>query len=64
MHTSIDGPAACMRQGPMIQEADEARTLKAPQIPLQLVRGDARRAALLSKGGLALENGAQQVIAC
>ena len=27
------GRAARMGQGPLIQEADEARTLKAPQIP-------------------------------
>ena len=47
-----------MGEGPVIQEADKPRTLKALQIPPQLVVGDARRLALLGESGLALENGA------
>ena len=57
------GRAARMGQGPLIQEADEARTLKAPPLPPSLVRGDAGRVALRGEGGLPLENGAQPVIA-
>jgi len=55
------GRAARMGEGPLIQEADEARTLKAPQLPPSLVIGEAGRVALLGEGGLTLENGAQPV---
>src|SRR5262245_37240912 len=48
------GRAARMGQGPVIQEADKTRALKALQIPPQLVIRDARRLALLGEGGLAL----------
>ena len=47
----------------MIQEADETRALKAPQIPPQLVVGNTGRLALLGEGGLPLENRAQPLIA-
>ena len=57
------GFAACMGQGPVIKQTDEARALKALQISPQLVVGDTRRLALLGEGGLALENRAQPVIA-
>jgi len=57
------GLAARMGECPMIEETDEAGALKALQIPPQLVVGDTCRVALLGKGGLTLENGAQPVIA-
>jgi hypothetical protein len=57
------GCAARMGQGPVIEETDEARALKALRIPPQLVIWDTGRLALLGKGGLALESGAQPVIA-
>ena len=57
------GFAACMGQGPVIEQTDEARALKALQIPPQLVVGKTGRVALLGEGGLTLENGAQPVIA-
>jgi hypothetical protein len=58
------GRAAGMGEGPVIQEANETRALKALPIPPQLVVGNTGRLALLSKGGLTLENGAQSIIAC
>jgi hypothetical protein len=51
------GRAAGMGEGPVIQEADETRALKALQIPPQLVVGHTGRLALLGEGGLPLENG-------
>jgi hypothetical protein len=57
------GRAAGMGEGPVIQEADETRALKALQIPPQLVVGNTGRLALLGEGGLTLENGAQPLIA-
>jgi hypothetical protein len=57
------GRAASMGQGPVIQEADETRALKALQIPPQLVVGNTGRLALLGEGGLPLENRAQPLIA-
>ena len=57
------GRTVSMGEGPVIQEADETRALKALQIPPQLVVGDTGRLALLGEGGLPLENGAQPIIA-
>jgi len=63
-YTHFDwGLAARMGECPMIEEPNEARPPKALQIPPQLVVGDTCRVALLGKGGLTLENGAQPVIA-
>ena len=53
------GRAAGRGEGPVIQEADETRALKALQIPPQLVGGNTGRLALLGEGGLPLENGTQ-----
>src|SRR5262245_27783007 len=57
------GFAACMGQGPVIEQTDEARALQALQIAPPPVRGDAGRVALLGEGGLPLENGAENIIA-
>ena len=52
------GRATRMRQSPVIQQADEARALKAAPILPQLMIRDARRVALLGQRTLALEDGA------
>ena len=62
-HPDVDqGRAARMREGPVIQEPDEARALKAPPILPQLMIWDACRVALLGQGTVALENGAQPLV--
>jgi hypothetical protein len=58
------GLATRMGQGPVIQEAHEARALKATPILPQLMIRNARRAALLRERTLALEAGAEPLIAC
>jgi len=63
-HTRVDWwLAARMGEGPAIEEADNPRVLKAPEIRPESVIRNARRAALLDERGLALEDGAQDVIA-
>ena len=63
-HTRVDRwLAARMEEGPAIEEADNPRVLKAPEIRPESVIRNARRAALLDERGLALEDGAQDVIA-
>jgi hypothetical protein len=63
-HTRVDRwLAARMGEGPAIEEADNPRVLKAPEIRPESVIRNARRAALLDERGLALEDGAQDVIA-
>ena len=57
------GWGAWIGQGPVIEETDETCALKALQIPPQPVVGDTGRLALLGKGGLALENRPQPIIA-
>jgi hypothetical protein len=57
------GWGAWMEKGPVIEETDETRALKALQVPPQLVVGDTGRLALLGKGGLALEKRPQPIIA-
>ena len=52
-----------MGEGPVSQEADETRALKALQIPPPLVVGNTGRLALLGEGGLTLENRVQPIIA-
>jgi hypothetical protein len=63
-HTRVDRwLAARIGEGPAIEEADNPRVLKAPEILPESVIRNARRAALLDERGLALEDGAQDVIA-
>jgi hypothetical protein len=63
-HTRFDRwLAAGMGEGPAIEEADNPRVLKASEILPESVIGDARDTALLGERGLALEDGAQDVIA-
>jgi hypothetical protein len=63
-HTRVDRwLAARMGEGPAIEEADNPHVLKAPEILPESVIRNARRAALLDERGLALEDGAQDVIA-
>lgn len=58
-HPDVDaGRAARRREGPVSQEPDEARALKAPPILPPLMIWDAGRVALLGQGTWALENGA------
>src|SRR5262245_24157939 len=57
------GWGAWVGQGPVIQEANKPRALKAPQIPPQRVVGNTGRLALLGESGLALENRPQPLIA-
>jgi len=51
-------------QSPVIQEAHEARALKAAPLLPQLMIWEARRAALLRERTLALEDGTQPLVAC
>jgi hypothetical protein len=63
-HTRVDRwLAACMGEGPAIEEADNPGALKAPEILPESVIRDTGGTALVSKCGLALEDGAQEVIA-
>jgi hypothetical protein len=64
-HTYFDGGLPTrVGQSPVIQEAHEARALKAAPILPQLMIWDARRAALLRERTLALEDGTQPLVAC
>ena len=63
-HTRLDRClAARMGEGPAIEEADNPCALKAPEILPESVIRDPHGTALLRKCGLALEDGAQEVIA-
>jgi hypothetical protein len=63
-HTRLNrGLAARMGKGPAIEEADNPCALKAPEILPELVIRHPRGTALMSECGLALEDGAQEVIA-
>jgi hypothetical protein len=50
-----------MGQGPVIQETDDARTLKALQIPPQLLIGEACHVALLSEGAHTLRSAVEAI---
>lgn len=63
-HTRVDRwLAARMGERPAIEEADNPCALKAPEIFPESVIRDTRGPALVSKCGLALQDGAQDVIA-